>query len=392
MPDLFRRDRRSRFLRFSRSVSVLAVLASGAFMAACETNAPTHVEFPGDPLFKSAQGEGRGQFASVMTRNLYIGTDISTVLQAAPEQVPLFVAAGYREVVASRPAERMAAIADEIATHQPDLVGLQEVSAFYTQTPGDFLVGNPQRATDLQYDFLSLLLDALHVRGMNYRVAAVTLNVDLELPAYDPATGVPFDVRLLDRGVILVRDGISYWNSSNGLFSAYLPISLGAVNFSFTRGWTAVDAKVRGREFRFVNTHLETQDARPVNEAQGLELLSLLGGSPLPTILVGDLNSAANPSAPEDRKTATYGRVLDAGFKDLWTDANPVDSGLTCCHAPDLLNTTVDFEQRIDFIFYGATFRGSGGATIVGRELADRTGSGRWPSDHAGLVGEVRLP
>jgi endonuclease/exonuclease/phosphatase family metal-dependent hydrolase len=331
---------------------------------------------------------------SVLTRNLYIGTSISAVLAAPPEYIPVYVAGAYGEVVASRPAERMAAIADEIATHRPDLVGLQEVSTFYLQVPGDYLSGNAVQASDLQYDYLALLLDALRARGINYSVAAVTHNVDIELPAFDPAASLWFDVRLQDRDVILVREGVKHWNARNDLFAAYIPISLagGLVNFEFRRGWTSVDAEVHGRELRFVNTHLETQDAKVVNEAQGAELLALFRGSPLPVLMVGDFNSAANASAPAGKHTATYGAVLAEGFTDLWSAVYPDREGLTCCHADDLLNTTVDFTQRIDFIFFGPGFGGAGEVDLLGNRPSERTASGRWPSDHAGVFGRVRLP
>ena len=36
--------------------------------------------------------------------------------------------------------------------------------------------------------------------------------------------------------------------------------------------------------------------------------------------------------------------------------------------------------------------RGFFRTTIVGEESQDRTPSGLWPSDHAGLVGSIRIP
>jgi hypothetical protein len=45
-------------------------------------------------------------------------------------------------------------------------------------------------------------------------------------------------------------------------------------------------------------THMETQQAVPVQLAQANELIQLVNASPLPVILAGAFNSAANPSAP----------------------------------------------------------------------------------------------
>jgi hypothetical protein len=82
--------------------------------------------------------------------------------------------------------------------------------------------------------------------------------------------------------------------------------------------------------------------------------------------------------------------MLDAGFEDPWTIRRSGDSGFTCCHDEELLNVAPSLEERIDY----ALFRGSfdvGSVARVGHETEDRTPSGLWPSDHAG-VGAVLLP
>jgi hypothetical protein len=68
--------------------------------------------------------------------------------------------------------------------------------------------------------------------------------------------------------------------------------------------------------------------------------------------------------------------------------------GNTWGHDEDLLNTTVDLTQRLDLVL----FRDGGSedglcaldADVVGEELDDRTPSGLWPSDHAGVVATLR--
>ncbi len=369
----------------------LALLGIALSFAACDDAIPPLNPIEGSHA-RSPVGQGNGQFVSVMTRNLYIGTDIANVLGAAPAQVPIAVGTAYAEVVASLPAERMAAIAAEIADNRPDVVGLQEVSTFYIQAPGDFLAGNAVQATSLQYDFLALLLQELAARGAVYEVAAVSQNLDLEVPGFSPQLGL-FDVRIQDRGVILVRDGVKYKNGRSGVYSTFLPVSIGGFPVQLRRGWTAVEAKVRGSDMQFFNTHLETQAAVPVNVAQGMELLALTSQATLPVVLMGDFNSAANPSASAHRKTPTYGNIIDAGFTDVWSSANPGNDGASCCHAADLLNDVPEFDQRIDLIFHSGEFVfGAQDARLLGEETADRTPSLRWPSDHAGVFGRVRMP
>jgi len=58
-----------------------------------------------------------------MTRNMYLGTDFGEIFAAQTgEQLVAEVAEAYAEVEASRPAERIAGIADEIEAASPTLV------------------------------------------------------------------------------------------------------------------------------------------------------------------------------------------------------------------------------------------------------------------------------
>ncbi len=365
-------------------------------LAACEQSPPTPVEPAADPLARSDVGQARELYAAVMVRNLYLGTDVSRILAAPPEQIPLAVWTAHVEVNQSRPAERMARIAEEIAAGRPDLIGLQEAVRIYTQTPGDFSQGNPQRAENLQYDYLQLLLDALSARGMHYQVASVAVNMDLEIPAFDPTGPVLYDTRIVNQDVILVREGVSYQNARHGIYQARVPINLAGMQIFYLRSWTAVDARVQGYQLRFVNTHLEAYSPL-VTLLQANELLALFGGAQLPVVMVGDFNSPAD-APPSDPRGDAYRAIIAAGFRDVWAAANPGQPGYTCCHADDLRNPTPDLNRRIDLIFLGGQyrvprgFRGVGSVEVIGDELGDRTPSGLWPSDHAGLLAQVWVP
>src|SRR5688572_17659026 len=92
---------------------------------------------------------------TVVTQNLYIGADLSPIL-AAPDLPAAVAAAGevFAAVQASHPAARMAAVADEIASRPPELVGLQEATLWRSGELGSV-------ATTVELDFVQLLVDAL---------------------------------------------------------------------------------------------------------------------------------------------------------------------------------------------------------------------------------------
>jgi endonuclease/exonuclease/phosphatase family metal-dependent hydrolase len=148
---------------------------------------------------------------------------------------------------------------------------------------------------------------------------------------------------------------------------------------------------LRGQTFRFINTHLEQEGPfSPIQVAQGNELLSGPANTSLPVILIGDFNSRADGTG-----TQTYGNLIGAGFKDAWSATHPGELGNTWGHEANLLNTTVNLTQRLDLVLFRNTSSVTPNlcaldADVVGDELSDRTPSGLWPSDHAGVVGTLR--
>jgi endonuclease/exonuclease/phosphatase family metal-dependent hydrolase len=344
-------------------------------------------ELENQELARSSGKDSEG--ITVMTRNIYVGTDVDVVLAAqSPEQVPVLVAQAFQTLLATNFHERAEALADEIKRNRPHLIGLQEVSLIRTQSPGDAVVGGTTPAETVVFDYLAILMDALKKRGLCYRVAGKIANADVEVPMVVNTNPLAFDdIRLNDYDVVLARQDVQISNVTQANFQTRLVIpSLG--NVQIPRGFVAVNAKINHQTIRFVNTHLEPA-LLPIQDGQAQELAAILQNETLPVILVGDLNTPA-PTGP------TYQFLQGEGFSDLWTLKNNRDEGegYTSPHDADLRNTTVHLNQRIDLILA----RTSNGrlpkgivARVVGDELRDRTPSGLWPSDHAGVVARFHL-
>jgi hypothetical protein len=339
----------------------------------------------------------------VMTWNVYVGARVQDLLLISdPNLIPFEVARLFGEIQATNFTERADVIAAQIAAARPHVVGLNEVSLIRLQSPGDFLAGNPVQATIPVIDFLDILKQALVAHGANYVVAATVPNFDVEAPMVNFTTGGLDDVRLTDMDVILVRSDIEYSNPQAANFGAVLPIAVGGQPLDKPSGWVSVDLTVKGLCYRILEAHLEAADIAPgvvdpslagLQAAQASELLGLADASPYPVILMGDLNSTADGSS-----TTTYQDILDAGFVDAWTVGKPRGDGFTSGQDPDLRNPVSKLHHRIDFIFYrddwtieGGAFRGSVHIERIGEEQADRTTTGMWPSDHAGVLAAFRM-
>ncbi|HTV22004.1 MAG TPA: endonuclease/exonuclease/phosphatase family protein [Polyangiaceae bacterium] len=345
-------------------------------------------------LSTTASAEIRIPGVRVMTQNMYVGLDVFPVLGAAPEDIPFVVADAFSDFVANRPDDRMAALASEIALVRPQLVGLQEVVELFEQFPSDAVLGQTApNATDEAIDFLDVLLAELARRGARYEVAARQVGADIELPRFDGLIGDEpafTDVRTRFSDVILRRAGVP----TEPLFSINYAVGLPVPTqpgLVIPRNAVAVTAHVDGNDFRFVSTHLEPlvpglpDDSQP-QLGQVLELIERLATdhSPeLPTLVVGDFNSAAPDGTSRQL-------MQGAGFSDVWTEREPLgQSGSTCCQDVVLDNPESLLSERIDYIFtQNLELRSPVLAFTIGDQPIFRTKSRPrlWPSDHAGVT------
>jgi endonuclease/exonuclease/phosphatase family metal-dependent hydrolase len=313
---------------------------------------------------------------TVLTRNLYLGTNLDAIVKARSlEEALSAVANGWTQVQTNDFPTRARAIAREIATVKPDFVGFQEAVLYRTQAPPALT-----RATSVALDYVRELQRALAARRLRYRFVGIGSWTDAQLPAGNPAT---MDVRLTVRDALLVRvdKGLKVRRIGKAEFKATTPLFGGFVTAK--RGFVWVDATKSGRRFRFITTHLESfSDASQV--AQGDELIAAARSTKLPTILVGDLNSRADGTG-----TPTYANFRAAGFRDAWVDAHSNQIGLTCCHGDDLRADGGPFYSRIDYVLARNGFVGVA-AGVLGEEPRDRV-NGLWPSDHAGVWARLRM-
>jgi endonuclease/exonuclease/phosphatase family metal-dependent hydrolase len=373
-----------------------------------------------------AQARTRGHKVKVMTRNLYLGADLTNAVNSTSTNG--FVDANgqiARDVDTNNFPVRAKGLAAEILKKKPDLVGMQEVSLWRKGPLNDAAPFScsptfPYRpcgftASTVTYDYLKLLLKQLNKGHKRYAVVKSKTEFDFEAPTDRNGVAGDGDAcpaqcdgeendRLTMRDVILKRlhDGVKVRHVRAGTYhTLYSPTVGGAVVVHVQRGWESADVKVGdSRRFRVVNTHLEAFDSKqsgnPTNhnttvgkgkirQAQAKELVKRTKGR-LPVILLGDLNSDDNTVQDGDR--LAYKALTKRGFRERST-ANP----LGCCLDADIITTgggghVSDFDHQVDHILTNAPRKVKlVSSSVTGRQPVN----GFWDSDHAGLFSTLRL-
>ena len=386
----------------------------------------------------------------VMTQNQYLGADLTPIVTAGDAaEFNAAVVAALEDVAANDFPARAHALAELIARRLPALVGLQEVFTFtcmdLAPPTADQGCDNP-RIRNAFNDHLALTLAALADLEEDYSPVATVVNIDtttVTIPPFPPGIpffidGVPALANIIDHDVILVRGdlaggaapvdftvfqhlGICTRPSADGcnyvvVATATLPDpDPDGTILNIERGYVGVDVTVDGKDYRFIDTHLEVQEPQAGNElsaivqaAQAQELIASLGpttpaGSSL--IVVGDINSSPDDPpivVPEPLPPGfppvivpPYTQFVGLGYTDAWDGAHDDLPGFSCCQDDDLLNQQSSLVERIDVIFSIEAWNKVKKARVLGAKVSDKTAppdqGGLWPSDHGSVAAELQF-
>ncbi len=352
--------------------------------------------------------KGKGEEMTVMTRNVFLGADLSPAIQAA--DIPSAIdGAGviWNELESTNFPERAVPLAKEIKKSKAALVGLQEVATWYQQIPSDggappiSPIEGAQPATDVRYDFLQLLMAEI---GNKYEVVVDQAEFEGELPVdvdHNDSTGTgplasfgaDFDARLVMHDVILARkgSGVKLGTTAADHYDTRYKADIGGITIQVDRGWASVEAKLGKEKFRFVDTHLEAFGDPTIREAQAKELVK----GPLKTkkqvILVGDLNSGSTKRHNIGKPELGHDPNDPLAFK-VFQKADFKDNGAvqSCCY-PSMFDGTLKFTHTVDHVLTRPGLK-TVDSFVTGNDPAERTPSGLWPSDHGGVVSTLLIP
>ncbi len=344
-----------------------------AALSACQ-DAPTT-----GPETSATRSPARG--LSVMTWNVYYGTDLNAVVAALADpdidDLAAFGAA-LQTLETTSWLDRVEAIADAIAEHRPHAVGLQEIATF------DIDLTAYGIDVDFTLPFLPILQQALANRGVAYTVAGVVESFHAQ-----PIPGISvqdFNVLLVDasRVEVIAAD-------ADRFVAGIGPVAPGVALYD---GWVVAHVDVGQNTYTVANTHFTAGEGAQLSGLRFLQAQELLGalGNPDAAVILGDLNDVVG--------SPMYQAFAGAGFTDVWAALRPGDDGFTCCQQADLSNDVSQASARIDYVLargmgHPRTGLGRSAISLVGADPSERIDGPYWPlwpSDHAGLVAAFMTP
>ena len=357
---------------------------------------------------------------TVMSRNIYIGTDVTVAMKKIPN-LPAAAQFMWDQVAKTDFSKRAIILAKEITEADADVIGLQEATTWYCK---EGLFGKKIKVLD----FTDQLLKALN----NNYVIAQKGNTSAYNPGFS-INPIPFLTKVNDAktfkpifdqnsaacgfetgDALLIKRSLASKVEAVGNVDYEATYSVVPVLMKITRGYTWADININGTKTRFVTTHLEAiwdENKVPNSALQANQLIADLRNISYPLVVIGDFNSdprdprpanTLNPgeqppvsgACPANSETCSaYKLMLKANFTNASPDAtDPINFtwGMNALlTGPDPLRGSAakqmgnsnGFTDRLDYIFIrnGLKVKSS---KIVGTNPP-------FGSDHAGVVVKI---
>ena len=363
----------------------------------------------------------------VMTRNLYLGSDVGVAMDLIPN---LSAAAQFMwdQVKKTDFNKRAPKLAAEVIAKKPDVVGLQEATIWFCKK-------NVFSKRTEVFNFTKQFLAATKAQGTEYVLAQkngkTALNTGYSIAA------VPFVTMVNDPGTfqplfgqdkaacgfeiadaLAIRADLADKVLKVGNTEYEQTYTIVPTIMTIYRGYTWADIQIGSTPVRFVATHLESlwdENKIPNAAIQAQQLIADLKSTKNPVVVMGDFNSdprdprmPANPNPGEQpvasdacpagtSKCNAYLLMTEAGFTDSGPDPLLPENYTWGMNAlltgPDpvrlkvakQLGNNAGYTDRLDYVFV------KNGVSVTSSGLIGATPPNNLNTDHAGIVATLAI-
>jgi len=378
-------------------------------------------------LFPVAPAQAADTQVTVMTRNLYLGSDVGVAMDLIPN---LSAAAQFMwdQVKATDFNKRAPKLAAEVIAQKPDVIGLQEATIWFCKKNAF------SKRTEV-FNFTKQFLAATKAQGTEYVLAQkdgiTALNTGYSIAAVpfvtivnDPETFQPLFGQDKAACGFEIADALAV---RADLASKILKVGNTEYEQTYTivptimtiyRGYTWADIQIGNTPVRFVTTHLESlwdENKIPNAAIQAQQLIADLKNTDMPVVIMGDFNSdprdprisddpnaggqpTASEVCPAGSSTCNaYLLMRESGYKDVGPDSlDPMNNtwGMNALlTGPDpvrlkysqQLGNYAGYSDRLDYVFV------KNGVEVISATLIGATPPNNLNTDHAGVVSTLLI-
>ena len=357
-----------------------------------------------------------------MSRNIYLGADVGVALELIPD-MPAAAQFMWDQVNKNDFSKRSVALAAEIQSYKPDVIGLQEATIWYCKKNAwskkvEVFNFTDQLLQALDGDYVLASKDGKTAFNPGYSINPIPFLTMVKDPERfqkvfgqdKAACGFQIGDALVIKKELagqVVKVGNTEYEDSYSIVPTLMTIY---------RGYTWADINIANIPVRFITTHLESiwdENKVPNAAKQATQLIKDVKETDMPLVIIGDFNSdprdprpanAANPGLQPtaskecpagSSKCNAYRLMKEAGFNDAGPDASDPTTYTWGMNAlltgpdPDRLKAAqamgneYGFTDRLDYIF---TKNGVDVTTsqIIGYKAP-------YATDHAGVFAEFSI-
>ena len=359
---------------------------------------------------------------TVMSRNLYLGSDVGVAMELIPD-FPAAAQFMWEQVKKTDFSKRAPVLAAQIRAENPDVIGIQEATTWYCKKnlfSKKVAVFNftDSLLKELNDEYVIPTKDSVSAFNPGYSIAPVPYLTKVnDAETFQPLFGTDSAACGFEIGdTLFIKSSLANKVLKVGNTEYVDTYTIVPTLMTIYRGYTWADINIAGIPTRFVSTHLESiwdENKAPNAAKQATQLISDLSETKMPVIVIGDFNSdprdprpkgAANPGlqptasdeCPADsNKCNAYKLMREAGFADSGPDASDpstyswgMDALLTGpdpirLKAAQEMGNKYGFTDRLDYIF------SKNGVEVTTSRIIGMTAP--YASDHAGVVSEFKI-